>query len=107
EASLGEAQAAEGRQGKLLKDGWATRATYDTVLRNHRTAEAKLAAAKANLDLTRDQLAYTELKADFDGVITAVGAEPGQNVNAGQMVVKLARPDDRDGVFNIAETALI
>ena len=106
EAALVEAQGAEGRQGKLLKDGWATRATYDTVLRNLRTAEAKLAAARANLDLTRDQLAYTELKADFDGVITAVGAEPGQNVNAGQMVVKLARPDDRDGVFNIAETAL-
>ena len=106
EAALIEAQGAEGRQAKLLKDGWATRATYDTVLRNLRTAEAKLAAARANLDLTRDQLAYTELKADFDGVITAVGAEPGQNVNAGQMVVKLARPDDRDGVFNIAETAL-
>ena len=39
-------------------------------------------------------------------MITAVGAEPGQNVDAGQMVVKLARPDDKDGVFNIAETAL-
>ena len=26
--------------------------------------------------------------------------------DAGQMVVKLARPDDKDGVFNIAETAL-
>src|SRR5262249_32054094 len=45
------------------------------------------------------------LKADFDGVITAVGAEPGQNVNAGQMMVKLARPADKDAVFNIAETA--
>jgi RND family efflux transporter MFP subunit len=106
EAALVEAQGAEARQAKLLKDGWTTRATYDTVLRNLRTAEAKLAAARANLDLTRDQLKYTELKADFDGVITAVGAEAGQNVNAGQMVVKLARPDDRDGVFNIAETAL-
>ena len=105
EAALVEAQGAEGRQAKLLKDGWTTRATYDTVLRNLRTAEAKLASAKASLDLSRDQLNYTELKADFDGVITAVGAEAGQNVNAGQMVVKLARPDDKDGVFNIAEPA--
>jgi RND family efflux transporter MFP subunit len=105
EAALVEAQGAEGRQAKLLKDGWATRATYDTALRNLRTAEAKLAAARANLNLTQDQLKYTELKADFDGVITAVGAEAGQNVNAGQTVVKVARPDDRDGVFNIAETA--
>ena len=41
EAALVEAQGAEGRQAKLLKDGWATRATYDTVLRNLRTAEAE------------------------------------------------------------------
>jgi len=104
EAAFVEAQGAEERQAKLLKDGWTPRATYDTVLRNLRAAEAKLAAAKANLDLTQDQLNYTELKADFDGVITAVGAEAGQNVNAGQMVVKLARPADKDAVFNIAET---
>jgi RND family efflux transporter MFP subunit len=105
EAALVEAQSAEERQAKLLKDGWTPRATYDTTLRNLRAAEARLTAAKANLGLSRDQLRYTELKADFDGVITNVGAEPGQNVNAGQMVVKLARPDDKDGVFNIAETA--
>jgi RND family efflux transporter MFP subunit len=105
EAAFVEAQGAEARQGKLLNDGWTPRATYDGALRNLRTAEARLAAAKANFDLIRDQLAYTELKADFDGVITAAGAEVGQNVNAGQMVVKVARPYDMDGVFNIAETA--
>jgi RND family efflux transporter MFP subunit len=106
EAALVEAQGTEARQSKLLKGGWTTRANYDTVLRNLRAAEARLAAAEANSDLIRDQLNYTELKADFDGVITAVGAEVGQNVNAGQMVVKLARPDDKDAVFNIAETAV-
>ena len=105
EAELVEAQGTEGRQAKLLKDGWTPRATYDTALRNFRAAEAKLSTAKANRNLIRDQLNYTELKADFDGMITAVGAEAGQNVTAGQMVVKLARPDEKDGVFNIAETA--
>ena len=105
EAALVNAQGAEARQAKLLKDGWTPRATYDGALHNLQAAEARLKAAKATLDLTRDQLNYTALKADFDGVITAVGAEAGQNVNAGQMVVKLARPDDKDGVFNIAETA--
>src|SRR3954464_1402174 len=106
EAALVNAQGTEARQAKLLKDGWTPKATYDTALQNLQAAEARLKAAKANLDLTRDQLNYTTLKADFDGVIIAVGAEAGQNANAGQMVVKLARPDDKDGVFNIAETAL-
>jgi RND family efflux transporter MFP subunit len=105
EAALVNAQGTEARQAKLLKDGWTPKATYDTALQNLQAAEARLKAAKASLDLTHDQLNYTTLKADFDGVITAVGAEAGQNVNAGQMVVKLARPDDKDGVFNIAETA--
>ena len=106
EAALVNAQGTESRQSKLLKDGWTPKATYDTALQNLQAAEARLKAAKASLDLARDQLNYTTLKADFDGVITAVGAEAGQNVNAGQMVAKLARPDDEDGVFNLAETAI-
>jgi RND family efflux transporter MFP subunit len=107
EAALIEAQSTEDRLAQLLKNGWTPRANYETALHNLRAAEAKLAAAKASLALTRDQLAYTELKAEFDGVITAVGAEAGQNVTAGQMVVKLARLSDKDGVFNIAEIALV
>jgi RND family efflux transporter MFP subunit len=107
QAALFEAQVTEARHGKLLKNGWTPQATYDTALHNLQAAEAKLVSAKANLALVRDQLNYTELKADFDGVITSVGAEAGQNVSAGQMVVKLARLTDKDGVFNIAETALL
>jgi RND family efflux transporter MFP subunit len=106
-AALVEAQSTERRLAQLLKNGWTPKATYDTALHNLQASEAKLAAAKASLALTRDQLNYTELKAEFDGVITAVGAEAGQNVSAGQMVVKLARLTDKDGVFNIAETAIV
>lgn len=105
EAALVNAQGTEARQGKLLKDGWTPKANYDTALQNLQATEARLKAATASLDLTRDQLNYTTLKTDFDGVVTAVGAEAGQNVNAGQMVVKLARPAEKDAVFNIAETA--
>ena len=104
EAALVEAQADEARKAKLVKDGWTPRATYDSVVRNLRAAEAKLTAAKASFDLSRNQLRYTELRAEFEGVITTVGAEAGQNVAAGQMVVKLARPGVMDGVFSIAET---
>lgn len=105
EAVLLEARSTEARKAKLLKDGWTPQAIYDAALSNLRTAEGRLTSAKAQLALTRDQLRYTELRAEFDGIVTAVGAEPGQNVNAGQMVVKLARPADKDAVFNIAETA--
>lgn len=105
EAALVEAQSAEARHAKLLKDGATPRAAHEAALRDLLAARARLITAKANLDLARDQLSYTELTADFDGVITAVGAEAGQNLNAGQMVVRLAQPGDKDGVFNIAEAA--
>ena len=107
EADLVEARANHERKAKLLKDGWTPQATYDTALRNLRSAEARLTSAKAQLALARDQLRYTELKADFDGVITAVNVEADQNVATGQTVLKLARPADKDGVFNIAEMAFM
>jgi RND family efflux transporter MFP subunit len=105
EAVLSEAQGAEGRLRQLLSSGTTTRANYDAALRNLRSAEAKLDATKAALALARDQVGYTELHADFDGIVTATGAEPAQVINIGQMVVRLAAPDDKDAVFAIAESA--
>jgi len=105
EAVLIEAQGTEQRQTELFEKAVTTRASLDSAIKNRRAAEAQLESAKAALNLARDQLKYTELRADFDGIITAVGAENGQVVNAGQMVVRLARPSDVDAVFNIAESA--
>ncbi len=103
EAVLVEAQGSEGRLRQLVASGATTRANYDTAVKNLRSAEAKLDSAKASRDLAKDQLSYTDLIAEFDGIVTATGAEPGQVVSAGQMIVRLARPTDKDGVFNIAE----
>ena len=104
-AVLNEAKGAEDRLRQLLSSGNTTRSNYDAALKNLRSAEAKLESARASLALAKDQLAYTELRADFDGIVTAVSAEPGQVVNTGQMVVKLALPNEKDAVFAIAESA--
>ena len=105
EAVLTEAQASEWRLRQLLEHGNTTRANYDVALKNVRSAEAKLESTKAAYSLARDQLTYSELHADFDGIITAVGADVGQVVNIGQMIVRLAKPDAKDAVFAIAESA--
>ena len=105
EAVLEESQGAEGRLRQLLATGTTTRANYETALKNLRSAEAKLDSAKASRDLAKDQLSYADLIAEFDGIVTSVGAEPGQVVNVGQMIVRLARPTDKDAVFAIAESA--
>lgn len=105
QAALTESQGAENRLARLLATGTTTRSTYDAALKNFRTAEAKLASARAALQLARDELGYADLHAEFDGVVTAVGAEPGQVVGSGRMIVRLARPEDKDAVFAVAEAA--
>lgn len=64
-------------------------------------AEASVARAQANLTKTLEQLGYAQVKTDFAGVITAVGAEVGQVVSPGQTVVTVARPDVREAVADI------
>lgn len=103
EAAVVEARASEIRIRKLLEQGYTTRANHDAALKNLRSAVAKLEAMQAAFDMAKDQLAYTELRADFDGVVTAVGAEEGQVVNVGQMVARIADPANKDAVFSIAE----
>ena len=52
-------------------------------------ARAKLAAASAAVSHAKQQLAYTELKAPFDGIILSKAAEPGEYVSPGAPVVTL------------------
>jgi RND family efflux transporter MFP subunit len=105
QAVLVEASAAEARISALLAKGFTTRANYDATLKNLRSAEAKLKSANIAFAMAKDQLGYTELHAEFDGIVTATGAEAGQSVNVGQMVVRVADPESRDAVFSIAEAA--
>ncbi len=103
EAVLVEASAAEARISALLAKGFTTRANHDATLKNLRSAQAKLKSANIAFAMAKDQLGYTALHAEFDGIVTAVSAEVGQSVNVGQMVVRVADPNSRDAVFSIAE----
>jgi RND family efflux transporter MFP subunit len=103
EAEVTRSQAQEYRQSELLKNGHTTRVAYDQALKTFKTAQAQLDAARAKQIQASENLGYADLKADDDGVITAVGADSGQVVSAGQMVVRLARPGEREAVFNVAE----
>jgi len=106
EANVARTESEERRQARLRQDGWATAPAYESAVQARDTARASLKAVDAKLQLARDQLAYATLRAPQDGVITALGAEAGQVVAAGQMMVRLARTDLTDAVFSIAESAL-
>jgi RND family efflux transporter MFP subunit len=89
------------RQDELLRGGWTTRVRHDQALHAMQAAQAQVDAARAQVATAEDNLSYTELVADASGHVTAVGAEPGEVVPAGRMVVRLAREGGRDAVFDV------
>ncbi|HEX2944298.1 MAG TPA: efflux RND transporter periplasmic adaptor subunit [Rhodopila sp.] len=69
-------------------------------------ADARLAQAQRQLALAHDQLNYTELHADADGVITDIRMEVGQVIAAGQTVASLAHTAETEIVVNVPENRL-
>ena len=53
------------------------------------------------MHIAKDRVSYTTLKAGVAGSVTARTAEAGEVVQAGQMVVQVARQDGRDAVFDV------
>ena len=70
------------------------------------TAQARIDQAKSQLATAENNLAYTELKADAAGIITAVQAEVGQVLAQGQGVVKLAHSDQLEILVGVPEHRL-
>lgn len=103
-ARLENAAATETRQHTLLRQNITNQAQYDAAKQARESAEAGVTSARANLDKAEEQLGYTELRAEFDGVVTATAAELGQVVQPGQMVVSVARPDIREAVVDLPES---
>ena len=66
-----------------------------------KTARAQLDTAEAQLKAAKDRVSYTELRVDAGGTVVATGAEPGEVVQAGQMIIRVARKDGRDAVFDV------
>ena len=89
-----------------MAQGFTTRPRYDQARRAQETAQAALENAEAQVELARDRLGFTELRADVAGVVTARQVEPGEVVQPGQVLVQIARDDSRDAVFNVPAALL-
>ena len=72
-----------------------------------KAAEASWAQAKAQAQAQSNQAGYAHLTASAAGVVTAVEAEIGQVVSAGQPVLRLAHDGPRDAVFSVSEQAVM
>jgi RND family efflux transporter MFP subunit len=70
------------------------------------TALARVDQAKSQLSSAENNLAYTVLRADTAGVVTAIQAEVGQVMAQGQGVLRLARLDELEIVVGVPEHRL-
>jgi RND family efflux transporter MFP subunit len=101
QGQLNQAQSNFDRQQTLLARDIASRAQFEQAESALKTARAQLDTAEAQLKAAKDRVSYTELRVDSAGTVIATGAEAGEVVQAGQMVIRVARKDGRDAVFDV------
>ncbi len=89
------------RQRQLFGRDIVSRADLEAAEQARRAATAHVDSAEAQLRNAELVVGFTELKADAKGVVTSIGAEPGEVVAAGQPIMDLARRGGRDAVFEL------
>jgi len=94
----------EARYRHLVAVGFVSASAYDKVNAAAEAAGAELKAAEARADVARNETSYAVLLADADGVVVETLAEPGQVVNAGQVVVRVAHAGRREALIELPET---
>jgi membrane fusion protein, multidrug efflux system len=103
---LSEARINYDRQRQLYERQIAARVAFERAEQVLTTIQASVDAAQAQVGIARRRLEDTVLYADTAGVVTEVGAEPGEVVAAGRTIVQKSQDGGLDAVFDIAAAIL-
>jgi RND family efflux transporter MFP subunit len=93
------------RFSELRKQGFISGAQLEKLQAQLQAADAQWQQTQAQAQVQGHQVQYGSLTADQAGIVTAVLAEPGQVLGAGQPVVQLAQDGPRDVIFALPEDA--
>jgi RND family efflux transporter MFP subunit len=104
EVDAQQAASEAARYKSLAADGVVGKQDMETRQARADGAAARLTQGKRQLDLARNRAAYAVLVAPFDGVITALRFEAGQQVSEGQAVLTLAKPGELEVLVDVPET---
>lgn len=103
EAERTFARAEAERYRGLKAQQFVSQAALDAKETALKAAEEKVRAAAAQKMIAANQSGYAALTSDSAGVVSAVLAESGQVVAAGQAVVKVARTDEKEVLIALPE----
>ncbi|MBL8225685.1 MAG: efflux RND transporter periplasmic adaptor subunit [Chromatiales bacterium] len=101
QAVLIEARSNFTRMSELVVEKAVSQAQFDQAEASLRAAESQVESLRGQVNLAENRLGYTRLVANVGGTVTARGAEPGEVVAAGRMIVQVAQAGARDAVFDV------
>jgi RND family efflux transporter MFP subunit len=109
EAALAQTEADYQRQLDLSTRQVASKAALDNSLANRDSARARVAQAKVDTKQAGINLGYTEVKAPFDGIVTARQVSVGELVGGGAPTVlaTIVQSDPIYVTFNISEQEVL
>jgi RND family efflux transporter MFP subunit len=90
----------------LHRQGFISGAELERRRAQFDAAEARLRQAQAQAQVSGNQAAYAALRAPAAGVVSAIDAEVGQVISAGQSVVRLALAGEKEVAIAIPESRL-
>lgn len=106
ESDLALAKAEVDRYKALADQKFVSQAVLDAKNTAYQASAARVEQAKAQLNVSGNQAGYASLASDRPGVVTAVLAEAGQVVAAGQPVLRVARPEEKEILIYVPEGRL-
>ena len=90
----------------LFNKGFVSQSALDQKLNVSNAAKARLDAARSQAHVSSNQAGYATLTAEQDGVVTQVMAEAGQVVAAGQGVMRIADPAEKELSISAPESKI-
>ena len=90
----------------LFNKGFVSKSALDQKANIANAAKARLDAARAQSSVSINQEGYATLLAETNGVVTQVMVEAGQVVAAGQPIMKIANPQEKELSISVSESKL-
>ena len=106
QATLVDAQRKFEQQSQLRRQGYATQTAFDSAEAALKNAQGAVGVAASQLDLARRDLAKTDLKAPFPGVIARREVDVYQEVSGGQTVYAIQSSGDDEVEAYLPETLI-
>ncbi len=92
------------RAEQLFAKNVSPKAQLEQATLSYNQAVATRDSARSALDQAKNQVSYTDLKSDQNGIVTAVSADIGQVVGSGTPVVSVAVDGEKEVLVAIPET---